>query len=110
MTVEQAASGNATLAATLKNLPNRPGVYLLKNARGDVLYVGKAASLRSRVRSYWQKDAPGAELHLIRSVIDRGSSGRGSVMRTMVRIARPRHVTPGSGTRGSATPPTGRKR
>jgi excinuclease ABC subunit C len=61
----------SNLAATLKNLPNRPGVYLLKNARGEVLYVGKAASLRSRVRSYWQKDAPGAELHLIRSVIDR---------------------------------------
>jgi excinuclease ABC subunit C len=61
----------APLAATLKNLPNRPGVYLLKNARGDVLYVGKAQSLRSRVRSYWQKEAPGGELHLIRSVIDR---------------------------------------
>jgi excinuclease ABC subunit C len=60
-----------SLAATLKNLPHRPGVYLLKNARGDVLYVGKAQSLRSRVRSYWQKEAPGGELHLIRSVIDR---------------------------------------
>src|SRR5206468_8421505 len=59
------------LAATLKNLPNRPGVYLLKNARGDVLYVGKAQSLRSRVRSYWQKEVPGPEHHLIRSVIDR---------------------------------------
>jgi excinuclease ABC subunit C len=59
------------LAATLKNLPDRPGVYLMKNARGDVLYVGKAQSLRSRVRSYWQKEATGAEHHLIRSVIDR---------------------------------------
>jgi excinuclease ABC subunit C len=59
------------LAATLKNLPNRPGVYLLKNARGDVLYVGKAQSLRNRVRSYWQKESPAADLHLIRSVIDR---------------------------------------
>jgi excinuclease ABC subunit C len=61
----------AALAATLKNLPNRPGVYLLKNARGDVLYVGKAQSLRNRVRSYWQKESPAADLHLIRSVIDR---------------------------------------
>jgi excinuclease ABC subunit C len=59
------------LAATLKGLPDRPGVYLMKNARGDVLYVGKAQSLRSRVRSYWQKEAPGPEHHLIRSVIDR---------------------------------------
>jgi len=61
----------ATLAATLKNLPNRPGVYLLKSARGDVLYVGKAQSLRNRVRSYWQKESPAADVHLIRSVIDR---------------------------------------
>jgi excinuclease ABC subunit C len=59
------------LAATLKNLPDRPGVYLMKNARGDVLYVGKAQSLRSRVRSYWQKETAGPEHHLIRSVIDR---------------------------------------
>jgi excinuclease ABC subunit C len=59
------------LSAILKKLPDRPGVYLMKDARGTVLYVGKAASLRSRVRSYWQKEAPGIELHLIRSVIDR---------------------------------------
>jgi excinuclease ABC subunit C len=63
------------LQATLKKLPDRPGVYLMKDARGTVLYVGKAASLRSRVRSYWQKDDPslslGAGQHLIRSVIDR---------------------------------------
>ncbi len=59
------------LEAILKKLPDRPGVYLMKDARGSVLYVGKAQSLRSRVRSYWQKEAPGLEYHLIRSVIDR---------------------------------------
>ncbi|HUQ44191.1 MAG TPA: excinuclease ABC subunit UvrC [Candidatus Limnocylindria bacterium] len=59
------------LQAILGKLPNKPGVYLLKDARGQVLYVGKAKSLRSRVRSYWQKEAPGVEQHLIRSVIDR---------------------------------------
>ena len=37
----------------LKTLPTRPGVYLFKNAAGDVVYVGKAGSLRGRVRSYF---------------------------------------------------------
>ena len=59
------------LEATLKRLPDRPGVYLMKDARGTVLYVGKAQSLRSRVRSYWQKQSAGGEVHLIRSVIDK---------------------------------------
>ena len=60
------------LETTLKNLPDRPGVYLMKDGRGDVVYVGKAQSLRSRVRSYWQKGTPAAgEGHRIRSVIDR---------------------------------------
>ena len=59
------------LEATLRNLPDRPGVYLMKDARGVVLYVGKAQSLRNRVRSYWQKQSPDGEAHLIRSVIDR---------------------------------------
>lgn len=61
------------IKATLATLPDRPGVYLMKDARGDVLYVGKAQSLRSRVRSYWQKQAPGGrgEVHRIRQAIDR---------------------------------------
>ena len=59
------------LEATLRKLPDRPGVYLMKDSRGDVLYVGKAQSLRNRVRSYWQKQSPAGESHLIRSVIDR---------------------------------------
>jgi excinuclease ABC subunit C len=60
------------LEATLKRLPDRPGVYLLKDASGGVLYVGKAQSLRHRVRSYWQKHTPAmGEGHRIRSVIDR---------------------------------------
>jgi excinuclease ABC subunit C len=36
----------------IRTLPTQPGVYLYKNAEGEVIYVGKAKSLRSRVRSY----------------------------------------------------------
>jgi len=39
----------------LKGLPAKPGVYLFRDERGDVLYVGKAKSLRPRVRSYFQE-------------------------------------------------------
>ena len=59
------------LEATLKRLPDRPGVYLMKDTRGTVIYVGKAQSLRNRVRSYWQKQTGGGESQLIRSVIDK---------------------------------------
>jgi excinuclease ABC subunit C len=37
----------------LKALPAKPGVYIMRNAKGDVIYVGKAASLKNRVRSYF---------------------------------------------------------
>ncbi|MFB3880425.1 MAG: excinuclease ABC subunit UvrC [Armatimonadota bacterium] len=43
-----------TLYDKLEELPDRPGVYLFKDVSGAVLYVGKAQSLRSRVRSYFQ--------------------------------------------------------
>src|SRR5262245_61206312 len=43
----------------LKSLPARPGVYLFRDADGEVLYVGKAKSLRPRVRSYFQRTTDG---------------------------------------------------
>ncbi len=45
------------LEPTLKSLPAKPGVYLFLDAAGQVLYVGKAKSLRSRVRSYFQQSS-----------------------------------------------------
>ena len=38
----------------LKVLPNKPGVYLMKNSLGEVIYVGKAKILKNRVRQYFQ--------------------------------------------------------
>lgn len=38
----------------LKNLPDKPGVYMMKNSLGEVIYVGKAKILKNRVKSYFQ--------------------------------------------------------
>jgi excinuclease ABC subunit C len=45
----------ANLEGTLRTLPRSPGVYVFRDEGGNALYVGKAKSLRSRVRSYFQK-------------------------------------------------------
>ncbi len=42
------------LTEKLERLPDRPGVYLFKDPKAQVIYIGKAASLKSRVRSYFQ--------------------------------------------------------
>ena len=43
-----------TLAAKLKMLPELPGVYLMKDSQGKIIYVGKAVVLKNRVRQYFQ--------------------------------------------------------
>ncbi|MBR0488490.1 UvrB/UvrC motif-containing protein [Candidatus Saccharibacteria bacterium] len=45
---------NELLAKKLKTLPSAPGVYFHKNAAGEIIYVGKAAVLKNRVRQYFQ--------------------------------------------------------
>ncbi|MDD7795642.1 excinuclease ABC subunit UvrC [Clostridium sp. 'White wine YQ'] len=40
----------------LKNLPDKPGVYIMKNSLGEVIYVGKAKVLKNRVRQYFQSN------------------------------------------------------
>jgi excinuclease ABC subunit C len=46
--------GVAAIREVLKTLPRRPGVYRMQDARGEVLYVGKARALRNRVTNYTQ--------------------------------------------------------
>jgi excinuclease ABC subunit C len=48
---------NKRLAQTLTQIPDVPGVYMMVDRNGDVLYIGKAVSLRNRVRSYFQDSA-----------------------------------------------------
>jgi excinuclease ABC subunit C len=42
------------LSEKIRGLPDRPGVYLFKGKKGEMLYIGKALSLRKRVQSYFQ--------------------------------------------------------
>jgi len=39
----------------IKMLPDKPGVYLMKNSLGEIIYVGKAKILKNRVKQYFQK-------------------------------------------------------
>jgi len=60
------------LLAKIRTIPTSPGVYLYKNAEGDVIYVGKAKNLRSRVSSYfhegrWEDAKTGT---LVREAVD----------------------------------------
>jgi len=60
-----------TLEEKLQNLPDSPGVYLMKDGRGRIIYIGKALSLWNRVRSYFQKGAKGEKTELmVRAISD----------------------------------------
>jgi excinuclease ABC subunit C len=63
---------DATLERTLAQLPDAPGVYMMIGDDGRILYIGKAVSLRSRVRSYFQDSAAHAyrTVKMIERVVD----------------------------------------
>ena len=62
----------ASVEEGLAALPRSPGVYLFRDGRGDVLYVGKAKSLRSRVRNYFQQGGDGrlGQAQLVERIAD----------------------------------------
>src|SRR5437867_13356128 len=61
-----------SLAEKVKQFPSAPGVYLMKDAQGKVIYIGKAKSLRNRAATYFTKAA--AEEHrtaeLVKHIVD----------------------------------------
>jgi excinuclease ABC subunit C len=70
--VPPAPQPEGTLAERLRTLPDQPGVYVMKDGAGRVLYVGKASSLRARVRQYFQAghaDSPRIH-HLVSKIRD----------------------------------------
>ena len=60
------------LQGILDTLPTKPGCYLMKNAGGTIIYVGKAINLRNRVRSYFHADASHDQKtrRLVREIVD----------------------------------------
>src|SRR5512138_282279 len=60
------------LQGILDTLPTRPGCYIMKNAAGDIIYVGKAINLRNRVRSYFHggHDQEMKTRQLVKNIVD----------------------------------------
>lgn len=89
---------SAEISAVLDGLPTTPGVYIFRSAEGAVLYVGKARSLRARVRSYWSS-RPGdhrmlAHIPEVASIeIERSRSEAGALEREgeLIVALRPRY-------------------
>ncbi|MBU1862642.1 MAG: excinuclease ABC subunit UvrC [Candidatus Omnitrophica bacterium] len=60
-----------TLLHFIKTLPHTPGVYIMKDAKGGTLYIGKAGRLRNRVRSYFSKQISSPKLEILQKKVDR---------------------------------------
>ena len=58
------------IAAILKTLPERPGVYLMRDAEGKIIYVGKAKKLKRRVSSYFRHSHLSSRLNKLVSLIE----------------------------------------
>ena len=60
------------ISGILATLPSKPGCYLMKNAEGTIIYVGKAINLKNRVRSYFHADSShdNKTRRLVRDIVD----------------------------------------
>ena len=58
------------IAEELKRLPNLPGVYIMRDSNNTILYVGKAISLKNRVKQYFMKNNKTARIEKMVSLID----------------------------------------
>ena len=63
---------NDRIEAILKTLPDHPGVYLMKDKDGEIIYVGKAISLKNRVRQYFHshKNHSSKVIAMVRKIED----------------------------------------
>jgi len=61
---------NSEINEKLKTLPDKSGVYIMRNADGDIIYVGKAKSLKNRVRSYFKSHNHAPKVRSMVSNID----------------------------------------
>lgn len=91
-------SDRDALQRWLETLPTESGVYLMKNAAGKVLYVGKAVHLRQRVRSYFSPsgdqrafvDQLGSWLHHIETIVTRNEKEALLLENTLIKQYKPR--------------------
>lgn len=58
------------ISEELKKLPDKPGVYIMKDKDDNIIYVGKAVVLKNRVRQYFQKNNKSARIEKMVSLID----------------------------------------
>lgn len=54
----------------LNKLPDKPGVYIMKNEQNQIIYVGKAVSLRKRVRQYFRKNQKTVRIQKMVSLVN----------------------------------------